>query len=139
MADNTKLLLFGGAAVAAWWFFLRPSAVVAVPAAVAPAATVPPAGHVLDNIFAGMVAKAGADHITSTGPDTWNVYAVRAGAPDPMPAPEDAGLTRVDMSAAQYWAGMAPVLASTKGLSGLGRYGNLATFAMSRGLSARVH
>jgi hypothetical protein len=72
-----------------------------------------------------MVAAATKDGITQQGPDAWAVYAVNAGAPNPMPAPEDAELTRVNMTAAQYWSAMAPVLKTKNGLSGLGIYGGL--------------
>jgi hypothetical protein len=105
--------------------------VVPSAAPVAPAA--PAASNVLDHIYAGIVAAAAADKVTVTGPDVWDVYAVRSGGPNPMPAPEDVGLTRVDMTAAQYWTAMAPYLKTKLGLSGLGIYGGLGQLAMRCG------
>lgn len=141
MADNSmfKYALIGGAAYFAytqgWLSFLGigPTTAAAVPAPVIPIVPLPvpvvaPTGvafNSLDQIYIRMVAAATKDGVTSTGPDVWDAYAVQVGAPNPMPAPEDAGLTRVNMTAAQYWAAMAPVLKTQHGLSGLGIYGGL--------------
>lgn len=142
MADNSSMIkyaLFAGAGYLAYqqgWLSVlgigTPKAAAATLPPVAPpaAAVAPGSSNVLDHIYTGIVAAAAADHTTTTGPDVWNVYAVRSGGPNPMPAPEEAGLTRVDMTAAQYWTAMAPLVKTKLGLSGLGIYGGLGQLAM---------
>lgn len=143
MADNSGMIKLGLIAVVGYYAYsqgwlsalgIGPAAIAApiVPttgaAPVVPVAPIPPSGpafNSLDSIYTRLVAAAKADGTTSTGPDGWNFYAVSVGAPNPMPAPEDAGLTRVNMTAAQYWAAMAPLLKTQHGLSGLGMYGTL--------------
>jgi hypothetical protein len=78
-----------------------------------------------------MLAAATAAGTTSTGVDGWGYYLNQVPgvvAPDPI-LPFTAANPNFDrsqnMSAAQYWAVIAPVLKTQYGLSGLGIYGGL--------------
>jgi len=88
----------------------------------------------LDIIYPKMLAAAAAEGVGADGAgvDAWNVYAIRGGAPSPMPNPDDvfgsaiAGTARqAKMTASTYWAGMAPYLKAHMGLTGLGFFGTL--------------
>jgi len=148
VADNSGLIkigLFAGAAYLAysqgWLSFLgigtaaatttatTTTGTAATTTAVELAKVAAPSFNSLDAIYSRMVALASKDGITSTGPDVWNYYTVNAGGPSQMPSPEDAGLTRVNMTSAQYWSAMSPVLKTKLGLSGMGFYGGLGAVA----------
>lgn len=97
-----SIIKWGAIGLGAYWlytnYFAAAVPVVAAAPGVTPPTVVPPVvtqpAPVLDGIYARMVALAAADGVTTAGPDAWDVYAVRAGGPNPMPAPEAAGLKR---------------------------------------------
>lgn len=88
-----------------------------------------PASNQLDTLYTKMVNAATAAGTTSTGVDGWGYYLNQfTTAPDPMPAfqAQNPNFDRSqNMTAAQYWAVIAPVLKTQLGLSGLGLYGGL--------------
>lgn len=151
MASNSsgliKMALFGGAAYVAYRYFVQPAM---SPAAAAPAPStagnmpavigtptpVPQTGTTLDSTYAQLkAAVAGDADVTGSGDaaaagvDTWNFYLGQVLNIAP-PAPETVGIVRGNkITAAQYWAAMAPWLAANKGLHGLGLYGSLGVLA----------
>lgn len=102
-----------------------------------PAASSTSAGQVsaLDALYQALIdATAGDSYFTGSGSarggnvQHWNYYLAKVAgitAPDPGSIWSGADLTRDDMTAAQYWAGVAPLVAKAKGLSGIGFYGGL--------------
>ena len=144
-----KVGLFGGAAFLAYRYWFAPST-PAAPSSTQQPATAPAAPPVtgattfnsLDSIYARMVDVANKAGVPAAGtsPDGWNVYLGQAGGPNPAPDPDlvfgapavAAARSGSPMNAAQYWSKMAPYLAATAGLSGLGVFGNLAV-RMRRG------
>ena len=139
MADSSKLLMLAGAGAAVWWFYFRSP--TPTPGATSPLTVVPPnpnaitGANTLDGIYARLVATSPSGQ---HGVDEWNSYLATAGnltPPDPMPIFSAAvpGFARSQaLTAAQYWAVMAPALKSQLGLSGLGIYGGLGALAMRR-------
>jgi hypothetical protein len=135
-----KIALFGGAGYLAYELFLKPATNAAAasstpaPGTVAPnlstAAALPASADVL---YQGMVAKATAAGISLTGPDGWNTFVVAAGGPNPMPDPGQVFADRSqNLTAAQYWAVMAPALVKSGGLKGLGIFAGLGMLAGCR-------
>jgi hypothetical protein len=145
VADNSgliKIAAIGAAAYLAytqgWLSFLgigtAAPATPVTPAAPAPVAPVVPdpnaitGANTLDGIFTRMKATAPAGNHNVDG---WNYWLASAGnltPPDPMPIFQAAvpGFDRAQLlTAAQYWAVMAPALKTQLGLSGLGIYGGL--------------
>lgn len=143
MAGNSGTYIkVAAAAGVAWYAYSKgwlsmlgigtPSVGAASPAPAAPAAPDPNriiGGNTLDAIYPRMVALAKAP-AAGLSVDNWNVALMAAQpsitAPDPMPIFQAAvpGFDRGQlMSAAQYWAVMAPALRTKLGLSGLGFYG----------------
>lgn len=147
MADNSKLLLLGGAVVAYYaytqgWLAsfglgtpATPAPAPAVPATLPEVSPVPPTtaasvAPTVSDLQAAVIlaAQAPADGL---GVDAWGWYLnnqlapLGKAAPDPMPLFTAAtpGFERSQkVTAAQYWAVMAPALHSQLGLSGLGMY-----------------
>ena len=107
-----------------------PAPVVALP----PVDAHGPVNKTLDDIYASLKAAAAPDAFFSGSGDSltssvdhWNVYLQRL-VSTPIPGGMFAGVSGDDsnnLTAAQYWAVMAPWVASTTGLSGLGVYGGL--------------
>jgi len=127
-----KLLAFGAAGAAAWYFFLRKPA---SPAAVAPAGSpasgsaAKPSAGTLDAAYQRMVAKSSGKPGSVDDWDSWLMQGTPSiVSPDPLPVFQAAipGFDRSrQMSAAEYWAVMSPVIAAQYGLSGLGFYGSM--------------
>ena len=115
-----------------------PSPVVAV----APPAVVTPASSSgLDAMYQSLKAAAAPDAFfsgsgdsLSSSVDHWNVYLQRL-VSTPIPGGMFSNVSGDDsnnLTAAQYWAVMAPWVASTTGLSGLGIFGGLGALVMGR-------
>lgn len=111
------------------------------PTAAANASTpVPSASSIstLDALYRAMVqAAAAAGHTGTLTADQWGYYlgqVARSPAPDALQAfPSFNRSTNwPNISSAQYWAGIAPLVAQQKGLSGLGFFGGLGRIAMGR-------
>ena len=115
-----------------------PATPTTVPAAVA--ATTPSAAAVasaasssaLDTQFNNMVTNATGQTppFASGSPDQWGYYYTQGNPGMTAPVPENAGWNRqtnwpTNLSAAQYWAAVSPLLAQSQGLTGLGFYGTL--------------
>lgn len=135
MADSPilKYALLGGAAYMVYALFLKPATLAAsasgtpTPGTPAPTvATTAPLPASADVLYQGMVSKASAAGVSLTGPDGWNVFLVSAGGPNPAPDPSTIFADRSqNLTAAQYWAKMAPYLVSHGTLSGMGIFGGL--------------
>lgn len=97
-----------------------------LPASTAPAPAAPSAAAVstLNALYAAMVVAATAANFTSGNYDEWGFYFQKAaGYPAPDPTQAFPGSDRTSnwpsVTAAQYWAGIAPLVASQHGLSGI--------------------
>ena len=132
MSTAIKLVAFGAAGYIAYRWLLAPASTSASTAT--PASPVSVAPSQLDVIYPKMIAAAAGEGVGADGAgvDAWNVYLVRGGGPNPAPSPEDvfgsavAGDARsAKMTAATYWAGMAPYLQAHAGFTGLGFFGTL--------------
>jgi hypothetical protein len=154
MADSNKLLMVGllaGGGYLLYRMFFGTSASVAsgevvsatpaaptpVPTAATPQTAAPPV--TLDTIYTALkAASAGDTYFTGDGDsrtsdaDHWNYYLGQvAGVTPPDPGPLFP-TNRDSVTAAQYWAVMAPWVKNAKGLSGLGMFGGLGALAMRR-------
>lgn len=152
MADSNKLLMVGllaGGGYLLYRMFFGTSAAVAAsevapatPAASSPTPATPaqPAPAVsLDAMYQQLKdASAGNTFFTGDGDsrtasaDAWNYYLATVASvtpPDPGPL---FPTNRDAVTAAQYWAVMAPWVKNAKGLSGLGMFGGLGALAMGR-------
>jgi len=154
--DGSKLLMIGGLGVGGYlayqWYQKNYGAVVApaaAPAATAaassPAVSTPapaPVARPLDAIYQALAAAASAGGVnlttgvSSTGQNIdsngWNwylssVYSLPGGAA--LPGSLFPNTDGQPMTLAAYWGVMAPWLASTQGLSGLGTFGGLGAIA----------
>ena len=140
------MLTLGAVAVGGYFlyenFFATPAVAAAAPAApavppvsttvttggapVVPAPTPAPVGPSLASIYSNVLAGASTDPnftgagdaLDSTG-YRWNVYTGLALPGKAVPSLPGLDLSQ-NMTAQQYWAAMAPALASAYGLSGLG-------------------
>ena len=141
-----SMLTLGAVAVGGYFlyenFFATPAVAAAAPAApavppvsttvttggapVVPAPTPAPVGPSLASIYSNVLAGASidpnftgaGDALDSTG-YRWNVYTGLALPGKAVPSLPGLDLSQ-NMTAQQYWAAMAPALASAYGLSGLG-------------------
>lgn len=129
--NSGKLLAFGGAAAAVWYFFLRTPSVT-TPATTTPVTgtTAPQSAGTLDAAYKAMLIKANG--ATKGSVDDWNAWLMQGTpsitAPDPLPIFTAAipGFERANqLSAAEYWAAMSPVLKTNLGLSGVGFFGQV--------------
>jgi hypothetical protein len=147
MADNAGLLkigLFAGAAYLAYsqgWLSalglglstVAPSSPGGAVGPVAGSGSSTTLGPSLASLYSALVKASANDAAVkagTAGPDTYNVYLVQVypalgAAPDPVPIFGG----RPAMTAAQYWAGISPWLATNKGLSGANAYAGLAGIA----------
>jgi hypothetical protein len=137
----TLLLLAGGGYVA-YKLFIAP-ATTAAAASATPAPTAPSASSTsaLDAMFTAMVTAAtnATPPFASGTPDQWGFYFAAGNPGSTAPTPESAGWNRqsnwpTNLSAAQYWTSVAPLVAASKGLSGLGMYGTLGVLAHRRAM-----
>lgn len=112
--------------------------VVAAPLPVTPT---PATVNALDTIYADLkAATAGDPYFSGSGDsrasdmDHWNFYLGRvANVTPPDPVPFFPGVERgTALTAAVYWAALAPWVKSTKGLAGLGMFGGLGALTMRR-------
>lgn len=141
MADNSGMIKIGVAAAVAYYAYSKgwlSSLGIGAPAVTTTttpvAAVVSPnaitGANTIDGIYARMVAAAGNNKTMTI--DAWDTFLASAGQltpPDPMPLFQAAvpGFDRSQLlTAAQYWAVMAPALKTTFGLSGIGVMGRLA-------------
>ena len=96
----------------------------------------------LDSIYAQMTAKAGNQ--TSLNADQWGYYlgqVLNAPAPDPLQLVfNGTNLNRAtnwpQMSSAQYWSAVAPLVAQQRGLQGIGALAGLGRYVA--GMRGRV-
>lgn len=136
----------GGYLLYQWWQGQTAAAAVSAPASPTPTAAanastpVPSASSVssLDALYRAMVqAAAAAGHTATLTADQWGYYLGQvAGSPAPDALQAFPSFNRAtnwpSISSAQYWAGIAPLVAQQKGLSGLGLFGGLGRIAMGR-------
>jgi hypothetical protein len=156
--DGSKLVMIGGLGVGGYlayqWYQKNYGAVVAPaaapaataaassPAAATSAAAPAPAARSLDSIYQALAAAASAGGVNpATGVSSqgqnidsngWNwylssVYTLPGGAV--LPGGLFPGTDGQPMTLAAYWGVMAPWLASSQGLSGLGTFGGLGAIA----------
>lgn len=148
VADNSGFIKLGIAAAVGYFAYTKGwlsflgigSPAVAAPAPVPVPAPNPNAitgANTLDGIYTRLVAAAPSG---AHGVDVWGSYLapiLGSAPPDPMPIFTAAvpGFARSQqLTAAQYWAVMAPVLKTQFGLAGLGIYGGLGAVMLSRGV-----
>ena len=152
-----KILLFGALAVGAWFvwttFFNAGTPAAAAPAATptptpAPGAATPPAAAAstwtLASLYAAMIAamKAandpavtiGSDGTITASPDVFDYYLQHVAnspvASGPPVAFQDHG---TPITSTAFWAGMAPLLTSSIGLSGGAFFGGLGDLCAAMG------
>lgn len=136
----------GGYLLYQWWQSQSAATAATAPATPTPTAAanaatpVPSASSVssLDALYRAMVqAAAAAGHTGTLTADQWGYYLGQvSGTPAPDALQAFPGFNRTtnwpSISSAQYWAGIAPLVAQQKGLSGIGLFGGLGRLAMGR-------
>jgi len=146
----TLLLIGGGGYLAYQYFFASTSAAQAsaMPTPAGPPHVTPPTAAMvasaasstaLDTQFNNMVTAATnqTPPFASGSPDQWGFYYAQGNPGMTAPTPESAGWNRqtnypTNLSAAQYWAAVVPLISKAQGLSGLGAYGTIAMLAHRR-------